>query len=765
MAEKITIAEVDINMDQAMTDAVELKKNVGTLTAKLKEQKEATGESSAEYIQLSAELKNAKAAYATQEKMIGNVKKAHDAEAGSLDQLKTKLAIVSKQWSELSEDERNNSDKGKELTAQKLALTEALKKEEKATGDSRRGVGEYERALDGLPDSMGGAVKGFVGMAKAAWAFIATPIGAAIAAIVVVVAAVASVFKKFQPLIEWFEQKIAAVTAVVSVLKNAFLGFLSGSKSLSDSFSNLGSSMADAAKRAHELKKAQQELEDQQNILIEKEAKSKRQIDELMLQSKDRTKSEKERIELIDKALKVEEEAYNRKKKMVDDEYDQKVEQIAIDNQLTEQEKKNLHDIGAEYLLKLQETKGIDNEEVKSFAELSAKREDILDESINIREKAINRQNALLEKQEEAEQKRIEASQKAAEKQKEQKEKEAEEAKKKAEKELEDKRKAAEEAVKIMKNELEAWKIHNKSKLENSKELTRQLIDAEDNRLTEEGDKERSILKMQLDDKLISQSDYDLAIIRLEDGKNTTIANLNKKFDDQEKQRKIDALQADYDNANAIVENQLFAQFDIKKREMARQQAEEIKNAEKTGASINLINKKYAKAEKAIETAKRDAKLALAQQAAQNLATIFGESTAAGKAAAVAMTTIETFRGAQAAYTGMIEAVPGPVGIALGITAAAAAVATGIANVKKILSVSTSGSGGSVDSSSGVTTATSASSSNTMVATQASVGNGIVSRSTDSSSGSSSASSQVLVVDDVTKAQKIEYSKIKTSTL
>ena len=90
-------------------------------------------------------------------------------------------------------------------------------------------------------------------------------------------------------------------------------------------------------------------------------------------------------------------------------------------------------------------------------------------------------------------------------------------------------------------------------------------------------------------------------------------------------------------------------------------------------------------------------KLALAQGFAGNIATIFGKNTAIGKAAAIAETAINTFRGAQAAYASLAGVpVVGPV---LGAAAAGAAIVAGLRNVKKIIGVKSglpgdSGSGG-----------------------------------------------------------------------
>lgn len=79
--------------------------------------------------------------------------------------------------------------------------------------------------------------------------------------------------------------------------------------------------------------------------------------------------------------------------------------------------------------------------------------------------------------------------------------------------------------------------------------------------------------------------------------------------------------------------------------------------------------------------------------ALQSAASILGETTAAGKAAAIAAATIDTYQAAVSSYNSL-SGIP-IVGPALGAVAAGLAVASGIANVKKILSVKTPKGGGS----------------------------------------------------------------------
>ena len=91
-----------------------------------------------------------------------------------------------------------------------------------------------------------------------------------------------------------------------------------------------------------------------------------------------------------------------------------------------------------------------------------------------------------------------------------------------------------------------------------------------------------------------------------------------------------------------------------------------------------------------------------------NISGLLGESSDAGKAAAVAQATIETYKGAQSAFSSL-AGIP-IVGPALGAIAAASAIGSGIATVKKITSTKTpsgkSGGGSSISAPSRAVSAT-----------------------------------------------------------
>lgn len=97
-----------------------------------------------------------------------------------------------------------------------------------------------------------------------------------------------------------------------------------------------------------------------------------------------------------------------------------------------------------------------------------------------------------------------------------------------------------------------------------------------------------------------------------------------------------------------------------------------------------------------LETENQKKKVAAIGNTLAQASELLGEHTLAGKALAIAATTISTYQSAVDSYKGMVSAIPGPIGIAAGAVAAAASVATGIATVKKIIStkVPTKGGGG-----------------------------------------------------------------------
>ena len=111
----------------------------------------------------------------------------------------------------------------------------------------------------------------------------------------------------------------------------------------------------------------------------------------------------------------------------------------------------------------------------------------------------------------------------------------------------------------------------------------------------------------------------------------------------------------------------------------------------KTNA-LNKISEQKSKNEINWEKLTSKEKTKIVQQGLSDLTSILGEESAAGKAAAIANATISTYQSATDSYKSL-AGIP-IIGPALGFAAAGAAIASGMATVKKITSVKTPNAGG-----------------------------------------------------------------------
>jgi len=692
MAEIIKIAEIDIDYSKAVEESVRLKDEIDKVRADLKVLELQGKQNTAEYVNQSAKLKLLNDDLRQNDKFLKDVQGTQQSGIGTIKELEKQNAALRAEQKNLNLTTEEGIKRNKEIVDQINKNTEAIKGFSDEQKKGWMSVGQYTNALNGLPFvqaikgflgmakalseiSFAQAIKGFLGMAKAAMAFIATPIGAVIAVVAGAVTSLVNVFKNFDPLVDKIQQGLAALSASFTWVKESVIGLITGQKEHNET-------MKEAVNRAIELKKAEQELDDMNLLLIESNAKSKRQIDELLLQSKDRTKSEKERMALIDEALKIEEQAYLKKKAIADKEYEIALNKIIVGRNLSNEQIQQLKEQGVQAAINLKETKAVTDEEIEAFANAIAKREAVLNESVAIREKAINRQNALEEKAIEEENKRQAERKQREEKLRAEKEKREEKERKRKEEETKQKEKLAQESIRNLEIEVEMYKLRNQTILKDGEKLTRELVDEENKRLEEIYKKEVEYLEAQK----LSQNEFELQQLQLKlNYEQQTQANLTA-LREQNEALELERIEANYQNELALAEGNIFAELDLQKRGLEMQRLQEIDAAKRTGADVKLINQKYAKAEIEIERQKQMAKFSIVSGFAQNVATIFGESTKAGKLAAAAATTIDTISSAIGAFRAA-QNLPYPYNLIVGGASAASATTQGIVAVKKILAV------------------------------------------------------------------------------
>jgi len=617
--EKKYLINVEDNLDEYAKRAKEAEENVQKFIEANKDLLASGDRASEEYIKASAQLKVLQKNRTDATKTVENAVRVQKAEIGSYEQLyqawknaQTQLKLMPNAYTTNAKGVRVLSD---EYMKQKKSVEDAKRSLDafgKGVADNRLNVGNYSEAIQGaigglqqMPGIAGQAAGGVQKMGVAFKALLANPIVLVITAIVGAVTALMKVFKAFDPIIDRIQQLMKGLTAVFATVRDSIIGLVSGQKTLGETFRSLGDNIRSAYNEGVAWMKLQQELDDMNWLLIESEAKKKNQIDELILQSKDRTKTEQERIDLIDKALKIEEELFQERKAVADRERLIAEEAIISGRNLTDEQISQLREVGVAYAILLKDTKDITDEEVLNLANSVAKQEQVLNQSISLREKAINRQNVLLDKQEEERKKRQESQEKDAEK---------------------------------AKSKMEQAKADLQKELDNYKKF-------------------------------------------LSDQRKAELDAQQKKRDDQIKQYEWEREQRLINEENMLAIRELNNEnlFDIERASLRMRQEQEIESARQTGADIELIKQKYLLAQRQIDQAETNSRLAIYQDFASQIAQIFGEQTAIGKLAGIAQATINTYRAASEA----LASYPPP----FNYVAMATAIATGIANVKKIMAV------------------------------------------------------------------------------
>jgi len=225
--------------------------------------------------------------------------------------------------------------------------------------------------------------------------------------------------------------------------------------------------------------------------------------------------------------------------------------------------------------------------------------------------------------------------------------------------------------------ELEHQKTLAKTRLDANLYLTDELVAQEKIRLDTINQLEVDNLTLKYNNGLIAEREYLDAVNALYTANDKTQAEL----DLQRRQAEQDQQLLDLENQKSQRAADFEENVKIEQLQADIKREQEIANAKKTGADVSIIEDKFAKDREDREKAVQTYKMELRAQALGNLAAIFGQETTAGKLFAAAQATIDTYVAANKA----LAAYPPP----FGAIAAAAAIATGIGNVKKITSTKT----------------------------------------------------------------------------
>lgn len=192
--------------------------------------------------------------------------------------------------------------------------------------------------------------------------------------------------------------------------------------------------------------------------------------------------------------------------------------------------------------------------------------------------------------------------------------------------------KQAELATDNAKRELDDYIQKNESKLDAEKFLSEQILEEERLRLEGIADQKKEFEQKRLEEGVVSQQEFNDAINAINE--ENRIANEELELERKEAKTEQDAI--DFENRLALIEAQGASEFEMISRQLSAERAAELKDAEKTGADKNLINKKYNAIEKNLSRDLADFKKEQNAIILGGLKSLFGESSDIGKAFAVA---------------------------------------------------------------------------------------------------------------------------------
>ena len=278
-------------------------------------------------------------------------------------------------------------------------LNEVLKEQEKALGNTSRNVGNYaegfkEAAKDlnlfgvnigGLSKGLDAAKDGFTAAGGGVKGFGAALATTGLPLIIMGIQSLITVFENFKPVADAVEDSTTALGA-------AFRAIVTGG------------SIDDIVNSSMNLLNVLRDLEDTQGAFNISQAKGRAQVDALIIASKDRTKSEEDRLKLIEKAEALERDIFGKANVRNIISIDNQAKALKARLEISDAELKILAEEDTQRSLalrkRLEDTKGLTDEELKLYQTALLERQSLESELNKFSEKMINARNKIIEKAE-----------------------------------------------------------------------------------------------------------------------------------------------------------------------------------------------------------------------------------------------------------------------------------------------------------------------------------------------------------------------------
>lgn len=351
-----------------------------------------------------------------------------DAQVESIDSLTKANKALREERKNLNLLTAEGKKRTQEINATIDQNTAKIKANVSAIEQQKINIGNYKSALDGvnpafgkLADGLEAGATGFKAMTKSALAFIATPIGALLAALVAVFTLLKTALSTNNALFDKFENITNAVGVVIDVLVNrvgklgeALIALASGNFTeainlTSQAFSGLADEIGNAITQGQLYLDLSRELEDSQRALRIETAKTENEIRRLVVASKNRNISLDESEGLLRRALSLEEQLVQKRTENAQKDLVITAKKIALDASISQTEEETFD----QFVNRLVTGTKLRDEQVDSIVDKIEALEQARGSSLAFQEKLENNLSAIQEKRTKV----IEAQTKALEEQ------------------------------------------------------------------------------------------------------------------------------------------------------------------------------------------------------------------------------------------------------------------------------------------------------------------------------------------------------------
>ena len=317
---KSVLFKVDIDTKASRQEVAALKKDIADLR---KEEKK--------------DVEESEASQARKQKAIKKTAEAIEIEADSIADLRKRNKELNAERNATSTATEAGRKKIQALNAELDKNNAKIKENVDAYTKQKIGIGDYGGALDKLVPGLGATANGIGAMTKAGLAFIATPLGAILAALSLVLIPLISYLKGTQDGIDTMDAASARLSATMDVLKDRVTGFgreiaesvkpsgalgkflaffvaanpiilsvVGSIEVLKRLFPDLTREIEEEADAAERLARSLQAVRREENDLILERAASRAEVRQLKLDAEDQNKTLQERIILLETAANIE---------------------------------------------------------------------------------------------------------------------------------------------------------------------------------------------------------------------------------------------------------------------------------------------------------------------------------------------------------------------------------------------------------------------------------------------------------------------------